>query len=171
MRLYLPRLRLWFPQLDAVRKCLACALRYLENAHVCIASGTSLCCGCPAGVHSSQGARGAAGTGLSLLLGPPRVLESITQGWGTDYHSLSFINVFYTLNTTQYSKYLSSSIITFSSRISALLEASQSPWKNMTENILLFPYCILGSVGDIRWRKTVLKSYRYIGRKDSLFAN
>lgn len=109
--------------------------------------------------------------GLSLLLGPPRVLESITQGWGTDYHSLSFINVFYTLNTTQYSKYLSSSIITFSSRISALLEASQSPWKNMTENILLFPYCILGSVGDIRWRKTVLKSYRYIGRKDSLFAN
>lgn len=110
-------------------------------------------------------------TGLSLLLGPPGELESITQGWGTDYHSLSFIHVFYTLNTTQYSEYLSSSIITFSSRISTLLEASQGPWKNMTENILLFLYCVLGSVGDIRWWKTVFKSCRYIGRKESLFVN
>lgn len=92
----------------------------------------------------SQDARGAPGTGL------PEVLESITHGRGTNHHILSFINLFYTLNTTQSSKYLSSSIITFSCRIGTLLEASQGPRKNRTENILLFPYCILGSVGNIR---------------------
>lgn len=72
-------------------------------------------------------AGGAASGDSPCCLEPPEVLEPITYGRGTDFHVLSSVNLLYNLSTTQYCKYLSSSINTFSSRINILLEYSQVP--------------------------------------------